>query len=64
MKKMFFTAVLMCAITVRLFVPYAGPIVTAGKRQVTAEDIIIKESAPGAIKKDKNIYLRCQYVSF
>ena len=65
MKKMFFTAVLICAMTFSsVCAAYAGPTVTAGTRQVTADNIIIKESAPGAIKKDKNIYLRCQYVSF
>ena len=58
MKKMFFTAVLICAMTFSsVCAAYAGPTVTAGTRQVTADNIIIKESAPGAIKKDKNIYL-------
>ena len=64
MKKIFFTALLICAMTFSAVSAYAGPLVTAGTRQVTADNIIIKESAPGALKKDKNIYLRCQYVSF
>ncbi len=65
MKKLFFTAVLICAMTFSsVCSAYAGPVVTAGTRQVTADNIIIKESVPGALKKGKNIYLRCQYVSF
>ncbi|MGYP005764957875 len=65
MKKFIISLAAVCALAVGAPVfAYAGTVVTAGERQVQAEDIIITESAPGAFKKDKNIYLKCDYVSF
>lgn len=65
MKKLFLTAVMIVAMSVGAVVPsFAGVKVEAGARQVQAEDILVKESAPGALQKGKYIYLRCQYVSF
>ncbi len=64
MRKLFLV-VLVCVLSFNISATaLAGVKVKAGIRQVNADDILIKESATGAIKKGKNIYLRCKYVSF
>ncbi|MCJ7855720.1 copper amine oxidase N-terminal domain-containing protein [Lachnospiraceae bacterium NSJ-143] len=65
MKKIFLTVMLICTMAFStVATAYAGVKVQAGTRQVQADDILVKEAAPGALKKGKNIYLRCKYVSF
>ena len=64
MKKLFLTAVMVVAMSVGAVVPsFAGVKVEAGARQVQAEDILVKESAPGSIAERK-IYIFKMSVCF